>query len=101
MRRQVASGGDRPKLRSLTMTSKGQVTISAKARKTLGLDQGDTLIEMVVGNCIVLLPQNQILADTARKAQEAIKLAGVSAEEIIAEAEKLKAEKLSQRYPGL
>ncbi|MDR3613144.1 MAG: AbrB/MazE/SpoVT family DNA-binding domain-containing protein [Candidatus Obscuribacterales bacterium] len=83
------------------MTSKGQVTISAKARKTLGLDQGDTLIEMVVGNCIVLLPQNQILADTARKAQEAIKLAGVSAEEIIAEAEKLKAEKLSQRYPGL
>jgi bifunctional DNA-binding transcriptional regulator/antitoxin component of YhaV-PrlF toxin-antitoxin module len=89
------------KLRSLTMTSKGQVTISAKARKELGLDQGDTLIEMVVGNCIVLLPQNQILAETARKAQEAIKHAGVTAEEIIHEAHRLREARSAQRYPEL
>ena len=89
------------KLRSLTMTSKGQVTISAKARKELGLDQGDTLIEMVVGNCIVLLPQNQILAETARKAQEAIKHAGVTAEEIIQEANKLRKARSAERYPDL
>jgi bifunctional DNA-binding transcriptional regulator/antitoxin component of YhaV-PrlF toxin-antitoxin module len=89
------------KLRSLTMTSKGQVTISSRARKTLGLDKGDTLIEMVVGNCIVLLPQNQILADTARMAQEAIKRAGVSAEEIIQEADRLREARLAERYPEL
>jgi bifunctional DNA-binding transcriptional regulator/antitoxin component of YhaV-PrlF toxin-antitoxin module len=89
------------KLRSLTMTSKGQITISARARKMLGLDQGDTLIEMVLGNCIVLLPQNQILAETARKAQEAIKHAGVTAEEIIHEAERLREARTAQRYPGL
>ena len=89
------------KLRSLTMTSKGQVTISARARKELGLDQGDTLIEMVVGNCIVLLPQSQILAETARKAQEAIKHAGVSAEEIIHEANRLREARLIERYPDL
>lgn len=89
------------KLRSLTMTSKGQVTISAKARKELGLDQGDTLIEMVVGNCIVLLPQNQILAETARKAQEAIKHAGVTAEEIIQEADRLREARSAERYPDL
>lgn len=89
------------KLRSLTMTRKGQVTISAKARKELGLDQGDTLIEIVVGNCIVLLPQNQILADTARKAQEAIKNAGVTAKEIIRAAEKIKENRSKERYPGL
>jgi bifunctional DNA-binding transcriptional regulator/antitoxin component of YhaV-PrlF toxin-antitoxin module len=89
------------KLRSLTMTSKGQVTISAKARKELGLDQGDTLIEMVVGNCIVLLPQNQILAETARQAQEAIKHAGVAAGEIIHEAERLRAARSAERYPDL
>lgn len=87
------------KLRSLTMTSKGQVTISSRARKTLGLDKGDTLIEMVVGNCIVLLPENQILAETARKAQEAIKLAGVTAEEIIQEADRLREARLTERYP--
>jgi bifunctional DNA-binding transcriptional regulator/antitoxin component of YhaV-PrlF toxin-antitoxin module len=89
------------KLRSLTMTSKGQVTISAKARKELGLDQGDTLIEMVVGNCIVLLPQNQILAETARKAQEAIKHAGITAEEIIHEADRLREARTAERYPDL
>lgn len=89
------------KLRSLTMTSKGQVTISSRARKELGLDKGDTLIEMVVGNCIVLLPQNQILAETARKAQEAIKHAGVTAEEIIQEADRLREARLAERYPDL
>ncbi len=89
------------KLRSLTMTSKGQVTISSKARKELGLDKGDTLIEMVVGNCIVLLPQNQFLAETARKAQEAIRHAGVTAEEIIQEADRLRDARLAERYPDL
>lgn len=89
------------KLRSLTMTSKGQVTISSRARKALGLEKGDTLIEMVVGNCIVLLPQNQILAETARKAQEAIKSAGVTAEEIIQEADRLREARLAERYPDL
>ncbi len=89
------------KLRSLTMTSKGQVTISARARKELGLDQGDTLIEIVVGNCIVLLPQNQILADTARKAQEAIKNAGVTAAEIVHAAEQIKEKRSAERYPDL
>lgn len=88
-------------LRSLTMTSKGQVTISARARKSLGLDQGDTLIEIMVGNCIVLLPQNQILAETARKAQEAIKHAGVTAQEIIREADRLREARLAERYPDL
>lgn len=89
------------KLRSLTMTSKGQVTISSRARKTLGLDKGDTLIEMVVGNCIVLLPENQILAETARKAQEAIKRAGVTAEEIIQEADRLREARMAERHPDL
>jgi bifunctional DNA-binding transcriptional regulator/antitoxin component of YhaV-PrlF toxin-antitoxin module len=89
------------RLRSLTMTTKGQVTISSRARKELGLDKGDTLIEMVIGNCIVLLPENQVLAETARKAQEAIKQAGVTAKEIIREADRLRATRLTKRYPNL
>lgn len=89
------------KLRSLTMTTKGQVTISSRARKELGLDKGDTLIELVIGNCIVLLPENQILAETARKAQEAIKQAGVTAKEIIREADRLREARLKNRYPNL
>lgn len=87
------------KLKSLTMTSKGQVTISSKARKALGLDKGDTLIEIVVGNCIVLLPENQILSETAHRAKEAIKAAGISAQGIIQEADRLKDARLKERYP--
>jgi bifunctional DNA-binding transcriptional regulator/antitoxin component of YhaV-PrlF toxin-antitoxin module len=48
-------------IRSITVTSKGQVTLSASARKHLGIEQGTTLIEIVVGNCLVLLPQNSIM----------------------------------------
>jgi bifunctional DNA-binding transcriptional regulator/antitoxin component of YhaV-PrlF toxin-antitoxin module len=89
------------KLRSLTMTSKGQITISSKARKALGLDKGDCLIELVVGNCIVLLPESQILAETTKKAQEAIKQAGVTAEEIIQEAARQRENRVAERYPEL
>jgi bifunctional DNA-binding transcriptional regulator/antitoxin component of YhaV-PrlF toxin-antitoxin module len=83
------------------MTSKGQVTISSRARKALGLDKGDTLIEMVVGTCIVLLPEDQILSETARKAQEAIKRASVTAEEIVQEADRLREARMAERYPDL
>ena len=85
----------------MKITSKGQVTISSRARKILGLDRGDTLIEMVVGNCIVLLPESQILSETARKAEEAIKRAGVKVEEIIQEADRLRDARLAERYPDL
>jgi AbrB family looped-hinge helix DNA binding protein len=85
-------------LRSLTMTSKGQITISSKARKSLGLEQGDTLIEIVVGNCIVLLPESLILGETARRAQEAIKRAGVAAEEIIHEADRQRVARLAEKH---
>ena len=49
----------------------------------------------------MLLPESQILADTARKAQEAIKRAGVTAEEIVQEADRLREACLAERYPDL
>lgn len=88
-------------IRSLTVTSKGQVTLSASARKHLGIEQGTTLIEVVVGNCLVLLPQNSIMQQLRTEAAAAIKRAGVTPEEIIAEADRLREERLSERYPGL
>ena len=87
--------------RSLTLTSKGQVTISARARKLLKLDRGDTLVEVVVGDCLVLMPENQILAETARRAQNAIKKAGVTVDDIKTEADRLRGRRLAKRYPGL
>ena len=88
-------------IRSLKVTSKGQVTLSASARKHLGIEQGTTLIEVVVGNCLVLLPQNSIMQQLRTEAAAAIQRAGVTPEEIIAEADRLREERLSKRYPGL
>jgi len=87
--------------RSSTLTSKGQITISAKARKQLHLDQGSTLIEVVVGNCIVLMPENQILAETVRKAQDALAKAFVSVDEIQTEAVNLREKHVDELYPDL
>lgn len=88
-------------IRSLTVTSKGQVTLSASARKRLGIEQGTPLIEVVVGNCLVLLPQNSIMHQLRTEAAQAVQRAGVTPEEILAEADRLRAERLSERYPGI
>ncbi len=76
-------------IRSLTVTSKGQVTLSSAARKQLGIDQGTTLIEVVVGNCLVLLPQNSIMHQLRTEAAAALARAGVTPQEITAEADRL------------
>jgi len=89
------------KLSSLTVTSKGQVTLSAEARRQLKIDKGDTLIEMLVGKCLVLLPESQVLSATMRKAQAALKAAGVKPEDILEEAKHVRKSKLKERYPGL
>jgi len=88
-------------IKSLTVTSKGQVTLSASARKQLGIEQGTTIIEVVVGNCLVLLPQNTIMHQLRTEAAAAIQRAGVTAAEIIAETNRLAEERFAQRYPGI
>lgn len=58
-------------------------------------------MEVVVGNCIILMPQNQVLEQVRRRAQEALKKSGVSIDEINAEVERLKAERFAEQYPDL
>lgn len=90
-----------PKARSVTLSSKGQVTISARARKLLGVDRGDTLIEVVVGKCVILMPVDRILAETQRRAAQALKQAGVTVEQLKLEADKKRAARVTKRYPAL
>jgi bifunctional DNA-binding transcriptional regulator/antitoxin component of YhaV-PrlF toxin-antitoxin module len=88
-------------VKSVTMTSKGQVTLSSKIRKKLGFHKGATFIEVLIGNCILLIPEDRILSDIMTRAQEAIKDAGVSAKELLAEVEKVKTERFAKKYPKL
>lgn len=89
------------KVKSVSVSSKGQITLSSHARKQLGLEKGSTLMEVVVGNCIILMPQNQVLEQVRRRAQEALKKSGVSMDEINAEVERLKSERFAEQYPDL
>jgi bifunctional DNA-binding transcriptional regulator/antitoxin component of YhaV-PrlF toxin-antitoxin module len=89
------------KLKSVTMTSKGQVTLSSKTRKTLGLEKGATFLEVLVGNCVLLVPEDRVLSDIMARAQEAIKDAGITSEDLLQEVERKKAERFAKEYPDL
>jgi bifunctional DNA-binding transcriptional regulator/antitoxin component of YhaV-PrlF toxin-antitoxin module len=90
-----------PKLRSVTLSSKGQITLSSKARQQLGLAPGATLMEIVVGNCVILMPENRLLSDAMRIAQQSLQESGVSIDELNLEIERLKAERFAKEYPDL
>jgi bifunctional DNA-binding transcriptional regulator/antitoxin component of YhaV-PrlF toxin-antitoxin module len=89
------------KVKSVSISSKGQITLSSHARKQLGLETGSTLMEVVVGNCIILMPQNQVLEQIRRRAQAALQKAGVAVDDINAEVERLKDERFAEQYPDL
>ena len=90
-----------PRVKSITVTSKGQVTLSSTARKQLGIEKGTTLIEVIVGNCLVLLPENRITMQLRHEAAAALKQAGVSVDDLKNEADRIAQERLAERYPGL
>lgn len=89
------------KAKSITPGNKGQITLSSKARQHLGLDKGIALMEMVVGNCVILTPQNRRLAKLMKSAHEELSAAGVTVEELKAEAEKQKLRRFAKQYPVL
>lgn len=89
------------KVKTVSVSSKGQITLSSHARKQLGLEKGSTLMEVVVGNCVILMPQNQVLEQVRRSAQAALRESGVTIDELNAEVEQLKAERFAEQYPDL
>jgi bifunctional DNA-binding transcriptional regulator/antitoxin component of YhaV-PrlF toxin-antitoxin module len=90
-----------PRVRSVTLSSKGQITLSSNARKQLGLEKGTTIMELVVGNCVILLPENRILSEAMKGAREALSRAGVTVEELQDEIERLKEERFTRDFPNL
>ncbi len=89
------------RLRRVTLSSKGQVTLSSKARQQLGLAPGATLMEIIVGNCVILMPENRLLADAKKLAQQSLQESGISMDDLNAEIERLKAERFAKEYPDL
>lgn len=88
-----------PKINALKISSQGQVTLSKEARQLHGLDAGQTLIEVALPGCIVLLPQSQVMADLMLRAQAGLKQLGVTPDQLKAAINKRRNDRLSKRYP--
>lgn len=88
-------------LNTCKMSSKGQITISSHARKQLGLKPEARLLEVVVNNCILLIPQDEVLHDVMKKAGENLKAAGLTADQLIAGAEERREARVKEQYPEL
>lgn len=92
---------DDPRISTLKVSSQGQVTLSKEARQQHGLKSGETVIEISLPGCIILLPQSEVIADLMLRAQVGLEKLGLSAEELKARVAKRSADKLSNRYPGV
>lgn len=64
-------------LNSLKINAKGQVTISSGARRQLELLPNTNLIEIVVNNCLVLIPQREVLSGILSKAKDSMESLGI------------------------
>jgi bifunctional DNA-binding transcriptional regulator/antitoxin component of YhaV-PrlF toxin-antitoxin module len=88
-------------VKNVSVSSKGQITLSSQARKLLGLEKGSVLKEVVVGNCVILVPRNQSLEKVRTRAQAALASSGLTVNDLNAEVERLKEERFAQEYPDL
>jgi len=88
-------------LNTCKMSTKGQITISSNARKQLGLKPEARLLEVVVNNCILLIPQDEVLHDLMKKASDSLKAAGVTADQLKKGVGKRREARVKQKYPKL
>ena len=92
---------DAPKINALKVSSQGQVTLSKEARDLLDLETGQTVIELSLPGCILLLPQSTFMADLMRTAQKQLDSLGLNLDQLKTSVEKRKQERLAERYPGV
>jgi bifunctional DNA-binding transcriptional regulator/antitoxin component of YhaV-PrlF toxin-antitoxin module len=92
---------DDPKISALKVSSQGQVTLSKEARQQHHLKAGETVIEITLPGCIILLPQSEVMADLMLRAQTGLQKLGLSVEELKTRVAKRADERLNERYPGV
>lgn len=90
-----------PRISTLKLSSQGQVTLSKEARQQHGLSTGETLIEISLPGCIVLLPQSAVLADLMLRAQAGLDRLGLNVDELKSKVRKRASRRLQGRYPGV
>jgi bifunctional DNA-binding transcriptional regulator/antitoxin component of YhaV-PrlF toxin-antitoxin module len=95
------SAPDEPRISAVKLSSQGQVTLSKEARQQHGLTAGETLIEVSLPGCIILLPQSEVLAEIMLKAQTGLQKLGLGVDELKAKVRERSKSRLKERYPGV
>ena len=90
-----------PKVRSLKLGNEGQLTLSSGACERLGAGHGVSVLEIVTGNCVLLIPENPVLSEAMQGAREALARAGVTVDEVQEEIERIRAERFAKEFPDL
>ncbi len=91
----------RQHLKTTTVSKKGQITVSADARHSLGIAAGDPLMELVLDGCVVYMPADLALEDLQKRAQAALTKTGITVDMLKANVEARKEARLMERYPDL
>ena len=91
---------DDDRLQPLTVSSKGQITISADARRKLSIDKGTHLLEIVAGECLVYVPEHVYVNQLLANIRESLRRSNVTVEQLIADLEAHREEVLREFYPG-
>ncbi|MBI4491249.1 MAG: AbrB/MazE/SpoVT family DNA-binding domain-containing protein [Chloroflexi bacterium] len=94
----AADGGN---VQSRTVSSKGQLTISAEARRKLSIAEGDHLLEVVVGGFLIYVPEQVYLTRLLDAFQESLQRADLTAEALLNDMEAHKEETFQELYPNL
>jgi bifunctional DNA-binding transcriptional regulator/antitoxin component of YhaV-PrlF toxin-antitoxin module len=88
-------------LHMLQVKSDGQLTLSAEARKELGMHEGDTYFAVVVERGILLMKEDPKSANRYEHARKVMADAGITADQLVKEADRSREERFAQRYPDL
>ncbi len=88
-------------LQTLTVSSKGQITISADARRRLSIDKGTHLLEIVVGDCLLYVPEHIYLNRIIDNLQASLQRVDLTTEDIVADIEVHKDDTFRSLYPEL
>ena len=92
---------DRDHPQTLTVSSKGQITISANARHKLAIGKGTHLLEIVLGDCLLYVPEDAVLNQLMANLQESLRRADLTVDDILQDMEAHKEETFRSLYPDL
>ena len=89
------------RLQTLTVSSKGQITISQDARRKLGIDQGTHLLEIVVGDCLLYVPEHAAISRIFESIDERLRRKDVTVDMLLADVEAHRSEVMREFYPDV